>query len=136
MSLLGEHRDGTFAEFVSVPARNVFALPEGWDDAEAAALGAQPPPGEAVGLPLEERVQRRPVCPASSSLAAALRACRRINDYAVAVRFLEQVRIKCQSSKKHAEEVYPWIIQEVSRFTIFIVGRNECFVRAGASGVG
>lgn len=39
MSLLGEHRDGTFAEVVSVPARNVFALPEGWDDAEAAALG-------------------------------------------------------------------------------------------------
>jgi len=39
MQLLGEHRDGTFAEYVSVPARNVFPLPEGWDDAEAAALG-------------------------------------------------------------------------------------------------
>ena len=39
MQLLGEHRDGTFAELVSLPARNVFPLPEGWDDAEAAALG-------------------------------------------------------------------------------------------------
>lgn len=39
MRLLGEHRDGTFAEFVSVPARNVFALPAGWDDVQAAALG-------------------------------------------------------------------------------------------------
>ena len=39
MSLLGEHRNGTFAEFVSVPARNVFALPQGYDDVQAAALG-------------------------------------------------------------------------------------------------
>ncbi len=39
MSLLGEHRDGTFAEFVTLPARNVFALPQGYDDAQAAALG-------------------------------------------------------------------------------------------------
>ncbi len=39
MSLLGEHRDGTFAEFVSLPARNVFPLPDGYDDVQAAALG-------------------------------------------------------------------------------------------------
>ncbi|MEJ8814532.1 zinc-binding dehydrogenase [Variovorax ureilyticus] len=39
MRLLGEHRDGTFAEFVSVPARNVFAMPEGLSFGEAAALG-------------------------------------------------------------------------------------------------
>jgi NADPH:quinone reductase-like Zn-dependent oxidoreductase len=39
MSLLGEHRDGTFAEYVCLPARNVFALPQGWDDLQAAALG-------------------------------------------------------------------------------------------------
>jgi NADPH:quinone reductase-like Zn-dependent oxidoreductase len=39
MSLLGEHRDGTFAQFVSLPARNVFALPAGLDFAQAAALG-------------------------------------------------------------------------------------------------
>ncbi|EHR69611.1 Zn-dependent oxidoreductase, NADPH:quinone reductase [Burkholderiales bacterium JOSHI_001] len=39
MSLLGEHRDGTFAEFVSLPARNVFPLPAGLDFAQGAALG-------------------------------------------------------------------------------------------------
>jgi len=39
MSLLGEHRDGTFAEYVSLPASNVFAMPEALDFAEAAALG-------------------------------------------------------------------------------------------------
>ncbi len=39
MRLLGEHRDGTFAEFVSLPARNVFAMPEGLNFGEAAALG-------------------------------------------------------------------------------------------------
>lgn len=39
MRLLGEHRDGTFAEFVSLPARNVFPMPEGLDFGEAAALG-------------------------------------------------------------------------------------------------
>lgn len=39
MRLLGEHRDGTFAEYVSVPARNVFAAPQGFDFAEAAAIG-------------------------------------------------------------------------------------------------
>ncbi|WP_445503460.1 zinc-binding dehydrogenase [Microvirga sp. G4-2] len=36
---LGEHRDGTMAEFVSVPAENVFLMPENFDFAEAAALG-------------------------------------------------------------------------------------------------
>jgi NADPH:quinone reductase-like Zn-dependent oxidoreductase len=39
MSLLGEHRDGTFAQYVSVPARNVFAKPAGLSFTEAAALG-------------------------------------------------------------------------------------------------
>ena len=36
---LGEHRDGTLAEYVSVPARNVFPMPAGLSYAEAAALG-------------------------------------------------------------------------------------------------
>ncbi len=39
MKLLGEHRDGTFAEYVSLPARNVLPRPAGLDAAEAAALG-------------------------------------------------------------------------------------------------
>jgi NADPH:quinone reductase-like Zn-dependent oxidoreductase len=36
---LGEHRDGTLAEYVSVPAQNVFPMPAGLSFAEAAALG-------------------------------------------------------------------------------------------------
>jgi NADPH:quinone reductase-like Zn-dependent oxidoreductase len=39
MRLLGEHRDGTFAEFVSLPARNVFPMPEHLSFGQAAALG-------------------------------------------------------------------------------------------------
>ncbi len=36
---LGEHRDGTLAEYISVPAQNVFPMPPGLGFAEAAALG-------------------------------------------------------------------------------------------------
>ncbi|MBQ0944401.1 zinc-binding dehydrogenase [Ideonella sp. 4Y16] len=36
---LGEHRDGTLAEYVSLPARNLFAWPAHLDASEAAALG-------------------------------------------------------------------------------------------------
>jgi NADPH:quinone reductase-like Zn-dependent oxidoreductase len=39
MRLLGEHCDGTFAQYVSVPAGNVFAMPAGLSFTEAAALG-------------------------------------------------------------------------------------------------
>ena len=39
MRLLGEHRDGTFCEWVSLPATNVFPLPRGLDDLQGAALG-------------------------------------------------------------------------------------------------
>ena len=39
MKLLGEHRDGTMAEYISVPARNAVPMPAGWSFEEAAALG-------------------------------------------------------------------------------------------------
>ena len=39
MKLLGEHRDGTLAESIVVPARNAVPMPEGWSFEEAAALG-------------------------------------------------------------------------------------------------
>ncbi len=39
MKYLGEHRDGTLAEYVSLPAENVFPMPETLDFAQAAALG-------------------------------------------------------------------------------------------------
>lgn len=36
---LGEHRDGTMADYVRVPANNVFPLPDGLDFGQGAALG-------------------------------------------------------------------------------------------------
>ena len=39
MSLLGEHRDGTMAEFVCVPTENGLAIPNNLNFAQAAALG-------------------------------------------------------------------------------------------------
>ena len=39
MQTLGEHCDGTLAEYISVPAGNVFPIPEGLSFEEAAALG-------------------------------------------------------------------------------------------------
>ena len=37
--LIGEHRDGSFAQYVSLPARSVLPLPDDWSFAEGAALG-------------------------------------------------------------------------------------------------
>jgi NADPH:quinone reductase-like Zn-dependent oxidoreductase len=34
----GEHRRGGFAEYLDVPERNLYAVPDGWDLAEAAAV--------------------------------------------------------------------------------------------------
>ena len=39
MKLLGEHRDGTMSEYISVPARNAVPMPDDWSFEEAAALG-------------------------------------------------------------------------------------------------
>jgi NADPH:quinone reductase-like Zn-dependent oxidoreductase len=39
MQYLGEHRDGTFSHWISVPARNAFAMPTGLSFVQAAALG-------------------------------------------------------------------------------------------------
>lgn len=39
MQIVGEHRDGTWAQYVSLPAANVLPMPAHLDFAEAAALG-------------------------------------------------------------------------------------------------
>jgi NADPH:quinone reductase-like Zn-dependent oxidoreductase len=36
---LGEHRDGTFAQWISVPAENVFPMPPSLSFMQAAAMG-------------------------------------------------------------------------------------------------
>jgi len=42
MKFMGEHCDGTLSDYVSVPAENVFPMPEGLDYVEAAALACAP----------------------------------------------------------------------------------------------
>lgn len=48
--------------------------------------------------------------PEPKILIAALHACRRINDFALAVRILEAVKDKCGGK---VNEIYPYIIQEI-----------------------
>lgn len=49
--------------------------------------------------------------PEPPMIVAVLNACRRVNDYAIAVRFLEGVKDKCGG---RVLEIYPWIIQEIT----------------------
>lgn len=48
--------------------------------------------------------------PEPKIINAALRACRRVNDYALAVRFLEAVKDKCGARVK---EIYPYLLQVI-----------------------
>ncbi|XP_041975063.1 cytochrome c oxidase subunit 5A, mitochondrial [Aricia agestis] len=43
-------------------------------------------------------------------IKAALHACRRVNDFALAVRFLEACKEKCAGK---VNEIYPYILQEI-----------------------
>ncbi|XP_011153554.2 cytochrome c oxidase subunit 5A, mitochondrial [Harpegnathos saltator] len=50
------------------------------------------------------------VVPEPKIICAALRACRRLNDFALAVRFIESVKEK---AGPHVNTIYPYIIQEI-----------------------
>lgn len=43
-------------------------------------------------------------------IIAAMHACRRINDYALAIRFLETCKDRCGSK---VNTIYPYILQEI-----------------------
>lgn len=43
-------------------------------------------------------------------IIAGLKACRKVNDYALAVRWLEGCKNKCGPKVK---EIYPWMLQEI-----------------------
>jgi len=43
-------------------------------------------------------------------VAAALRACRRVNDYALTTRILETVKVKCGAKEA---EIWPYMMQEL-----------------------
>ena len=55
--------------------------------------------GELAGMDL---------CPEPTIVNAALRACRRINDYALAIRTLEVVKMKCSPNP---QEMWPYMLQ-------------------------
>ena len=46
--------------------------------------------------------------PEPKLIAAALRACRRVDDYALTTRFLEVIKIKCGPKEK---EIWPYMLQ-------------------------
>lgn len=48
--------------------------------------------------------------PEPEIINAALRACRRLNDYSLAIRTLEVVKLKCAPNEK---ELYPYMLQEL-----------------------
>lgn len=48
--------------------------------------------------------------PEPTVVAAGIRACRTVNDYALTVRWLEGVRNKCGNKRA---TIYPWLIQEI-----------------------
>lgn len=58
--------------------------------------------------------------PEPKIICAALRACRRLNDFALAVRFLESVKDKAGS---YADKIYPYILEEI-RPTLDELGIN------------
>ena len=56
------------------------------------------------------RMQGEDLVPEPKIIIAALHACRRVSDYALAVRYLEAIHNKCG---KRAKEIWPYIIQEI-----------------------
>uniref|UniRef100_A0A0N5BPJ1 Cytochrome c oxidase subunit 5A, mitochondrial n=1 Tax=Strongyloides papillosus TaxID=174720 RepID=A0A0N5BPJ1_STREA len=52
------------------------------------------------------------VIPDPEVVKAALKACRRVNDYALCLRFLEAIKIKC-GGKQNRDVIYGYIIKEV-----------------------
>ncbi|KAG9510790.1 Cytochrome c oxidase subunit 5A, mitochondrial, partial [Fragariocoptes setiger] len=47
--------------------------------------------------------------PEPKIIIAALKACRRVNDHSLAVRYLEAIKKKCSNDK----EIYPYILSEI-----------------------
>lgn len=58
--------------------------------------------------------------PEPKIIIAALKACRRLNDFALAIRFLEVVKFK---GGNYADKIWPYIVQEI-RPTLDELGIN------------
>lgn len=55
-------------------------------------------------------IHRMDLIPEPKIIVAALRACRRVNDYALAIRYLEALYIKCGNNRK---EIWPYLMGEI-----------------------
>lgn len=55
-------------------------------------------------------LQGMDLVPEPKIIIAAMKACRRVNDYALCVRILEAVKFKCG---RRVQEIYPYILQEI-----------------------
>ena len=58
------------------------------------------------------------VMPDPKVIEAALRACRRLNDFGLTIRILEAVQLKCSHGifKWGRKKIFAWIMQEVCKF--------------------
>jgi len=55
-------------------------------------------------------LQGHDLVPEPKIVIAAMKACRKVNDYALAVRYLEAVKDKCAENVK---EIWPYMLQEI-----------------------
>jgi len=55
-------------------------------------------------------MQGMDLVPEPKIIIAALKACRRVNDHSLAVRYLEAIKYKCG---KKVKEIYPYLLQEI-----------------------
>ncbi|CAF3205151.1 unnamed protein product [Rotaria sp. Silwood2] len=55
-------------------------------------------------------MNRLDLLPEPEIITACLKACRRVNDHSLAVRYLEAIRYKSNAVSK---QVWPWILQEI-----------------------
>jgi len=55
-------------------------------------------------------LHRMDLIPEPKLIVAALKACRRVNDYSLAVRYLEALSFKCGNNHK---EIWPYIMSEI-----------------------
>jgi len=55
-------------------------------------------------------LQGHDVVPEPKIVIAAMKACRKLNDYALAVRYLEAVKDKCGP---HVKEIWPFMLKEI-----------------------
>ena len=59
--------------------------------------------------------------PEPAIVAAALRACRRLNDYALATRVLEVIKVKCAPNEK---ELWPYMLQVRISIIVLIIKKR------------